>query len=223
MARTSPGKDGHGQVRAAIRNAPCGGIHLADPGPDHPSADGSSPDGEYADHADLQIPLGDAAVPGLLQARIPQAACRTRCACEPGAPTRSDAELRLSSRPRARYQSRPGVPPSVARRFAATSPIASTITPARVRLSTAARAAAASMTRQNAGDPARLCVRVPWPVSRRFPGRHRPGSRVLAVAARTNLGSRERLDSRTLRRRHLGRVPWIFKAGSCRPVRCLTD
>jgi hypothetical protein len=21
----------------------------------------------------------------------------------------------------------------------------------------------------------------------------------------------------------LGRVPWIFKAGSCRPVRCLTD
>jgi len=145
MARTSPGKDGHGQVRAAIRNAPCG-IHLADPGPDHPSADGSSPDGEYADHADLQIPLGDAAVPGLLQARIPQAACRTRCACEPGAPTRSDAELRLSSRPRARYQSRPGVPPSVARRFAATSPIASTITPARVRLSTAARAAAASIT-----------------------------------------------------------------------------
>ncbi len=73
-------------------------------------------------------------------------ACRTRCACEPGAPARSYAGLRLSSRPRARYQSRPGVPPSVARRFAATSPIASTITPARVRLSTAARAAAASMT-----------------------------------------------------------------------------
>ena len=73
-------------------------------------------------------------------------ACRTRCACEPGTPTRSYAELRLSSRPRARYQSRPGVPPSVARRFAATSPIASTITPARARLSTAARAAAASMT-----------------------------------------------------------------------------
>ena len=69
-----------------------------------------------------------------------------RCACEPGAQVRSYAELRLSSRPRARYQSRPGVPPSVARRFAATSPIASTITPARVRLSTAARAAAASMT-----------------------------------------------------------------------------
>jgi hypothetical protein len=23
--------------------------------------------------------------------------------------------------------------------------------------------------------------------------------------------------------RHLGRVPWIFEAGSCRPVRCLTD
>jgi hypothetical protein len=23
--------------------------------------------------------------------------------------------------------------------------------------------------------------------------------------------------------RLLGRVPWIFKAGSCRPVRCLTD
>jgi len=73
-------------------------------------------------------------------------ACRTRCACEPGAPARSYAGLRLSSRPRARYQSRPGVPPSVARRFAATSPTASTITPARVRLSTAARAAAASMT-----------------------------------------------------------------------------
>ena len=63
MARTSPGKDGHGQVRAAIRNAPCGGIHLADPGPDHPNPDGSSPDGEDADDAGLQIPLGDAAVP----------------------------------------------------------------------------------------------------------------------------------------------------------------
>ena len=86
------------------------------------------------------------AVPGLLLARIPQAAFRTQCACEPGAPTRSYAELRLSSRPRARYQSRPGVPLSVARHFAATSPIASTITPARVRLSTAARATATSMT-----------------------------------------------------------------------------
>ena len=59
---------------------------------------------------------------------------------------RSYAELLLLSRPRARYQSRAGVPRSLARPFAAASPIASTIMPARVRLSAAARAAAASMT-----------------------------------------------------------------------------
>ena len=86
------------------------------------------------------------AVPGTARGPDSQAACRTRCACEPGAPTRSYAELRLSSRPCARYQSRTGVPRSVARRFAATSTIATTIAPARVRLSTAARAAAASVT-----------------------------------------------------------------------------
>jgi hypothetical protein len=55
-------------------------------------------------------------------------------------------ELRPWSRPRARYQSRAGVPRSLARPFAAASPIASVIMPARVRLSTATRAAAASMT-----------------------------------------------------------------------------
>ena len=55
--------DGHGPVQAAIRNALCGGIHLADRGPDHPSPDSSGPEGEDADDAGLQIPLGDAAVP----------------------------------------------------------------------------------------------------------------------------------------------------------------
>jgi hypothetical protein len=56
------------------------------------------------------------------------------------------AELRPLSRPRARYQSSAGVPRSLARPFAAASPIPSVITAARVRLSTATRAAAASMT-----------------------------------------------------------------------------
>jgi len=82
----------------------------------------------------------DCSWPGL-PGRLPD-----RCAREPGAPTRSYAELRLLSRPRARYQSRPGVPPSVARRFAVTSTIATMIAPARVRLSLAARGAASSMT-----------------------------------------------------------------------------
>jgi hypothetical protein len=56
------------------------------------------------------------------------------------------AELRPLSRPRARYQSRAGVPRSLAKPFAAASPIARVIRPARVRLSTATRAAAPSMT-----------------------------------------------------------------------------
>jgi len=56
------------------------------------------------------------------------------------------AELRPLSRPRALYQSRAGVPRSLPRLFTAASPIASVIMPARVRLSTATRAAAASMT-----------------------------------------------------------------------------
>jgi hypothetical protein len=56
------------------------------------------------------------------------------------------AELLSLSRPRARYQSRAGVPRSLARPFAAASPIASVITPATVRLSTATRPTAAIMT-----------------------------------------------------------------------------
>ena len=59
------------------------------------------------------------------------------------------AELRLLSSPRPRYQSSAGVPRSLARPFAAASPIASVIMAARVRLSTAARAAPASKTSVN--------------------------------------------------------------------------
>ena len=49
-------------------------------------------------------------------------------------------------RPRARYQSRAGVPRSLPMRFAAASPIPSTMTPPRVRRLTTTRATAASMT-----------------------------------------------------------------------------
>jgi hypothetical protein len=36
--------------------------------------------------------------------------------------------------------------------------------------------------------------------------------------------ARRRIDLLGIDREgHLGRVPWIFEAGSCRPVRCLTD
>jgi hypothetical protein len=74
------------------------------------------------------------------------------------------AELWPLSRPRARYQSRAGVPRSLARPFIAASPIASVIMPARVRLSTAVRAAAASIT-----STITCCRRLPSRASCRVP------------------------------------------------------
>ena len=61
-------------------------------------------------------------------------------------PARAYAEWRFLPPPCVMYQSKPGVPRSFPTLAAAATPSASTMTPARVRLSTAIRAAAASMT-----------------------------------------------------------------------------